>query len=168
MWDHGRAATGSSPYTATIAARYCAHFGAAGGSDVDRPELVSRVGITGLVRGLSSRQTQELRAALEDAFKGSPFFDASSPRTASGQLSGQHGVSFSAVARTVEAPWTETVDVPGVITTVTDPPRYQPAFNSGQKHSIGVAPIIQPPRTTTVVQPGVSLERAASESRPSR
>jgi hypothetical protein len=133
--EHARGAASNMPYATFLASRYCAHFGADGPPGAVRPELASRLSVEGSIEGLTKRQLDELRAALESSFKSTPYFAASSPRAMGAHISGQHRVAFSAEAKTYEAPWIDTVTLPSVVTR-------KPDLVSVQPSPVGMAPMV--------------------------
>lgn len=103
------APTTTTPYWSWIANRYCMHFNIRAVEPMRLPNLRAGLAVTGNVQGAASGESERMRIALANAFKGSVWFATDGAAPARATLTGSIAASFDSRSVTKTADYTEQV-----------------------------------------------------------
>lgn len=103
------APTTTTPYWAWIANRYCLHFGIRAVEAMRLPNLRAGLAVTGTVQGAAAGESERMRIALGNAFKGSVWFSADGATPVRGKLDGAIAAEFDSRSVTKTADYTEQI-----------------------------------------------------------
>lgn len=112
-------AASQTPNWAIVVARYCAHFGDAGGPVV--PSGAAPLTVSGAIKGLSGAQAELVRSRVAEWFRASLWTKAADTAVGRAGVTGTFEATFQHASVTLHAPYE------AAVTTHTTDDRWQPA-----------------------------------------